>query len=71
MAKTSKSIDLGSLQSELEIATRALKSAQRAKLKADQVFEEATAQHERARVSLNGGVAALKSASAVTNLYAA
>jgi hypothetical protein len=63
-------IDLGTLQLNLESATRQLKAAQRAKLRADQEHERALEAHERARVCLNAGIATLKSSTVVSNLYA-
>jgi len=66
----SKTVDLGELQSHVEECTKQLKAAQRAKQRADQVYIEALASHERSRVSLNSGIAALKEAATVPNLYA-
>jgi len=50
MARSNKSIDLGSLQTELEIATRTLKAAQRAKLKADFMFQDMKPESAYARL---------------------
>jgi hypothetical protein len=64
------SVDMGQLQMEVIDATMVLKAAQQAKLKADQIYTDALSRHERAKVSLNAGVAAVKSEAQVDNLYA-
>ena len=64
------SVDMGQLQAEVIEATSALKAAQAAKLKADQNYTDALARHERAKVSINAGLATVKSAAQVDNLYA-
>ena len=63
-------VSLGALQAELELATKTLRAAQRAKLKADEAFERATEAHERSRITLNAAVGAVKSSTHVGNLYA-
>ena len=63
-------VDLGQMQAQVIEATRALKTAQSFKLRADQAYEDALARHEQVKVSLNAAVAAVKSAAAVANLYA-
>lgn len=68
--KKETSVNLGLLQAELETATKALRAAQRAKLRADEAFERATEAHERSRVTLNAAVTAVKSSTHVGNLYA-
>ena len=70
MKQTNPLISLGLLQANLENSTKTLRSAQKAKLKADQDHERALEAHERARVSLNAGINTLKSATSVSNLYA-
>ena len=66
----SPSVDLGQMQQEVIEATRGLKSAMSAKLRADQAYEDALSRHERAKVSINAGLQAVKSAAQVANLYA-
>lgn len=68
--KQSAAIDLGALQANLTVATSQLKATQRAKLRADAAYEEAVKAHEQARITLNSGVATLKSSTVVPNLYA-
>ena len=68
--KQTNAVDLGILQNNLAIATNHLKLAQRAKLRADAAYEDALKLHEQTRVTFNAGVAALKTAAVVPNLYA-
>lgn len=62
--------DLGQLQADLEDYTLHLRQATKAKLKADQNYEECLSLHEGARVNLNAGLAAVKAAATVPNPYA-
>lgn len=71
MKKSTASIDLGQLQADLVAATQEVHTASKAKARADQAYEAAVEAHERARVSLNGAVATLKSQTSVANPYAA
>lgn len=64
-------VNLSQLQNTLEQSTQQLKTAQASKLRADQEYEAALAQHEKARVELNKGVFSLTQSTVVPNLYAA
>lgn len=71
MAKPKVSpLSLGQLQADLEAATRNLAIVTKAKLKADQTFEEALASHEQAKINLNAGFSAVKAATTIPNIYA-
>lgn len=72
MAKNQTSaVDLGVLQTNLQLATNHLRLSERAKIRADQAHTEALELHESARLAFNGAVQTVKSATSVPNLYAA
>jgi len=66
----SPTVNLGQLQLDLEMSTNNLKLAERAKLRADQAYEEALALHDKQRVAFNGAFQTVKASTVVTNLYA-
>jgi hypothetical protein len=65
-----KVVSLGLLQLHVETTTTTLRRAQKAKLRADEAYEQALQAHERARVELNAGIATLKASATVPNPYA-
>lgn len=73
MTKTVKkgSVDLGAMQLNVEMAANNLRLAQRAKQKADTDYARAVDLKEQCDISLNAGMAQLKAATKVANLYAA
>lgn len=67
MASNTKKValDMGALQSNLESASKALKAAQTAQAKANEVAARAEAEYESAKKSLAAGMAQLMAATKV------
>lgn len=70
MSRTVSTVSLSELQANLEDQARNLQLATKAKLKADQIYGESVELYTQAKVNLNAGVAAVKAATDVPNLYA-